>query len=245
MIASDIIYEGAAVGDNGNGYARPLQAGDPFRGFAEQRADNASGSAGDINVRTREIGKVELSISGLAITDVGKDVYASDDNTFILTQGSNTRIGYVHRWVASGVGVVASNTAKGAQSELIDSTAGTVDGTLSDVGATFDGTTLNNNFAELRRKDELLVAKDGLIISRRRGPGRSNLPVGDKMNDIIKMRDAYRAGYCVSGCKAFCERHGIDFKKITREGIEAKELLDTGDAMAAKIVEKHRQAQEP
>jgi len=30
VIAADIIYEGAAVGENGSGYARPLQAGDPF-----------------------------------------------------------------------------------------------------------------------------------------------------------------------------------------------------------------------
>ncbi|NCS83375.1 MAG: cytoplasmic protein, partial [Cyanobacteria bacterium] len=34
VIATDIIYEGAAVGDNGSGYARPLVAGDPFLGFA-------------------------------------------------------------------------------------------------------------------------------------------------------------------------------------------------------------------
>ena len=51
VIASDIIYEGAAVGDNGSGYARPLVAGDPFRGFAERNADNSAGNAGTINVR--------------------------------------------------------------------------------------------------------------------------------------------------------------------------------------------------
>ena len=30
VIASDIIYQGAAVGENASGYSRPLQAGDPF-----------------------------------------------------------------------------------------------------------------------------------------------------------------------------------------------------------------------
>jgi len=35
VIADDIIYAGAAVGDNASGYARPLQAGDPFLGFAD------------------------------------------------------------------------------------------------------------------------------------------------------------------------------------------------------------------
>lgn len=161
VIASDTIYEGAAVGDNGSGYARPLQAGDPFRGFAEQRADNAAGAAGDINVRVREKGKVELSISGLAITDVGKDVYASDDNTFALTQGSNTRIGYVHRWVSSGVGIVEFSTADGAEAELTDSTGGTADDTLADVGASFSQTTLNNNFADLAAKVNYLLRRQG------------------------------------------------------------------------------------
>ncbi|MCI0430769.1 MAG: cytoplasmic protein, partial [Rhodospirillales bacterium] len=47
VVAADIIFEGAAVGDNGSGVARPLVAGDPFRGFAIENADNATGAAGD------------------------------------------------------------------------------------------------------------------------------------------------------------------------------------------------------
>lgn len=112
VIATDIIYEGSAVGDNASGYARPLVAGDPFRGFADERADNSTGSAGDINVRVRVKGRVELPISGLAITDVGKPVYASDDNAFTLTAGANTRIGKVVRYVSSGVGIVEFNTVQ-------------------------------------------------------------------------------------------------------------------------------------
>ena len=161
VIATDIIYEGAAVGDNASGYARPLVAGDPFRGFAEQKADNFAGAAGDVSVRVRESGKVQLAISGLAITDVGKDVYASDDNTFTLTQGSNTRIGYVHRYVSSGVGVVAFDVACGAEAEITDSTGGTADGTLADVGASFNQATLNNNFADLAAKVNYLIRKMG------------------------------------------------------------------------------------
>ena len=65
VIAGDIIYEGAAVGDNGSGYARPLQAGDYFYGFAEQNADNAAGAAGDVKVRVRTQGAVQVPISVL------------------------------------------------------------------------------------------------------------------------------------------------------------------------------------
>ena len=101
VIASDIIYEGAAIGDNGSGYARPLAGSDPFRGFAARRADNSSGSAGDINVRTRRQGVVKLTVTGAsAVTDVEKAVYATDDNVFTLTPGG-TLIGKVTYWVSS------------------------------------------------------------------------------------------------------------------------------------------------
>jgi len=106
VIASDIIYEGAAVGDNGSGYARPLSAGDPFRGFAERKVDNSSGSAGDKNVRLIKRGKIKLSVSGAVITDVGQPVYASDDDTFVFTPTSNSFIGKVYRYVSSGVVIV-------------------------------------------------------------------------------------------------------------------------------------------
>jgi len=100
------IYKGAAVGDDGNGYMRGLVAGDPFRGFADAQADNSSGAAGDINVRLITKGLVKLTISGVAITDVGRKVYASADGTFTLTQGSNTKIGYVARYVTTDTAMV-------------------------------------------------------------------------------------------------------------------------------------------
>jgi hypothetical protein len=133
IIASDIIYQGAAVGDNASGYMRPLVAGDPFRGFALEKCDNASGGAGAKNVKLLRKGKVSLSISGLAITDVGKDVYASDDDTFVLTIGTNTRIGYVYRYVSAGVGIVAFRDAEGVEVELTDSTGGAASDTLANV----------------------------------------------------------------------------------------------------------------
>lgn len=110
VIASDIIYEGAAVGDNASGYARPLVAGDKFKGFAERKADNASGAAGAINVRVKAKGRIQLSISGLVIGDLGKRVYASDDDTFTLTATNNSEIGFVYRFVSSGVGIVEFDT---------------------------------------------------------------------------------------------------------------------------------------
>jgi len=105
VIAADIIYEGAAVGDNASGYMRPLVSGDPFRGFAEEKVDNSSGSAGDKNVRLHTKGIIELTITGVAITDVGRPVYATDDNAFSLA-GVGSYIGHVYRYVTTNTAMV-------------------------------------------------------------------------------------------------------------------------------------------
>lgn len=120
VIATDIIYEGAAVGDNASGYMRPLVAGDPFRGFAEAKVDNSSGLAGAKNVRLRRSGSVQLTITGIAITDVGKAVYASDDDTFTLTSTSNSLIGYVERYVTSNTCVVKFGERAGIATGVIN-----------------------------------------------------------------------------------------------------------------------------
>jgi hypothetical protein len=112
VIASDIIYQGAAVGENGAGYSRPLVAGDPFQGFADRIADNSAGVAGAINVRVKTRGRITLPIAALAITANDRPaVYASDDDTFTLTASTNTLIGYVSHWTSTGFAVVEFDAA--------------------------------------------------------------------------------------------------------------------------------------
>lgn len=99
VIASDTIYGGAAVGDNGSGYARPLVAADPFLGFAICKADNSAGAAGAVKVELFTEGVIELSVAGVTgVGDVGDAVYASDDDTFTKTSTSNTKIGKILRF---------------------------------------------------------------------------------------------------------------------------------------------------
>lgn len=114
VIASDIIYEGSAVGENASGYSRPLVAGDPFQGFCIKQADNSSGSAGDINVKVKSRGYAYLPVTGATAVTANDfpPVYASDDNTFTLTAGSNTLIGNVYRWVSSGYCIVQFDTPR-------------------------------------------------------------------------------------------------------------------------------------
>lgn len=107
VIASDIIYEGAAVGENASGYARPLAAQDPFLGFAQRTVDNSAGAAGAKTVVVKRKGVIKLPISGLAITANDRPkVYASDDDTFTLTSTSNTLIGTVLQWIETGYAYV-------------------------------------------------------------------------------------------------------------------------------------------
>lgn len=136
--AATKIYKGAAVGDD-SGYARGLVAGDPFRGFAVEQADNTSGAAAAIYVRVRAYGAAQLAVTSVAITDVGKDVFASADGTFVLTQSTNTRIGFVKRWISSGVAIVEFKAQHGSQAELAGTLTGTVDGTMEDIAATAGG----------------------------------------------------------------------------------------------------------
>lgn len=107
VVATDIIYEGSAVGENGSGYARPLVALDRFLGFADRKADNSTGAAGDITVRVKTRGCVQLPIAAIGITANDRPlVYASDDDTFTLTSTGNSPIGNVLRWVSTGIAIV-------------------------------------------------------------------------------------------------------------------------------------------
>ena len=98
VIASDIIYEGAATGESSSaGTFRPLQGGDNFGGFAVEKADNSSGAASAINVRVRRRGYVWLAtITGASgIADAESTVYATDDDTFTLTASGASAIGKI------------------------------------------------------------------------------------------------------------------------------------------------------
>lgn len=113
VVASDIIYEGAAVGESSStGNARPLSGGDAFLGFAVAKADNAAGSIGDVTVRVRQRGVVKLTVTGVtADDDLGVAVYASDDNTFTTTASGATQIGKLVRWVTSTTALVYFESA--------------------------------------------------------------------------------------------------------------------------------------
>lgn len=98
--ASEIVYGHSYVGLN-SGNARALNAGDTFLGVAIRRTDNSEGAAGDRRVDTEQGQHIKVTISGADADDLGKIVYASDDNTETLTVGSNTAVGELEQYLGS------------------------------------------------------------------------------------------------------------------------------------------------
>jgi hypothetical protein len=114
VVASDIIYEGAAVGlVKASGHARPLVAGDQFAGFCTEPCDNSAGAAAAKSVLVRTVGAIQLTVTGVTATDIGQPVYASDDNAFSLSPVGGTFIGFVRRLASSGVAIVAYDAVNG------------------------------------------------------------------------------------------------------------------------------------
>lgn len=135
VLASSTVYKGSAVGIS-SGYGRALVAGDPFVGFALEKVDNASGSSGDLNVTVQTEGKIVATITSVAVTDVGKPVYLSADDTFTLTQGSNSRCGVVHRYDSANTAVVAfqaQTLVSAGVTALTDSTGVTPNTTIVNI----------------------------------------------------------------------------------------------------------------
>jgi hypothetical protein len=109
--ASAIIYQGAAVGGHSSGYARPIANGDKFLGFADEKIDNSGGGDGIKTVRVRKRGAILLDISGVALGDIGKSVYATDDNTFTLSDTNAVYIGQISRIDSSDLALVEFDVA--------------------------------------------------------------------------------------------------------------------------------------
>ena len=155
------IYEGSAVGivpsSTGAGYARQLTAGDIFAGFALENVAATSGDGG-ATVRVKQRGQVLLTISSVAVTDIGKPVYASDGNAFTLTQGSNSHIGRVKRVAGTNLAVVDFDVgAHGLLTELTDNSGGTASDTIADVPSTYTEATLANQIASLTAKINAII----------------------------------------------------------------------------------------
>ncbi len=91
VMAALVIFKGAIVKSNATGFLAPASAelNAKMAGIAYEKADNSNGASGDIECKLLREGCFELAGSGFTQADIGKEVYASDDQTVSTTQATN------------------------------------------------------------------------------------------------------------------------------------------------------------
>lgn len=110
VLAAKHIYKGGLVGITPAGYAQPLVAGDKFAGIAYEEIDNTAGASGDKSVRVYTLGDFDHVLSGAAITDIGRPVFGSADDTLTFSAAGNSYVGVVQDFVSSGNIILRTDT---------------------------------------------------------------------------------------------------------------------------------------
>jgi len=104
--AAETIYGGGVVGVDPAGYAKAFVPGDKLKGIALAKVDNSAGAAAAKKVTVQTTGEVELALSGAALTDADKPIYATDDGTFALTGHPDAFLGTILMYVATSTVLV-------------------------------------------------------------------------------------------------------------------------------------------
>lgn len=105
VLANAVIYRGSGVGLSG-GYGRALVAGDPFGGHAIAPVTGTAANGGALVTVRTGVYRLKVTLSGVAVTDVRKPVYMSDDCTYTLTPAGNSFVGRVIRYVTTDTAIV-------------------------------------------------------------------------------------------------------------------------------------------
>ncbi|OGP75469.1 MAG: hypothetical protein A2Y80_01250 [Deltaproteobacteria bacterium RBG_13_58_19] len=108
VAASKQLFEGSMAFADVAGRATDV-LGAQFLGHVAVMADNRTGGAGAINVVLRGGRyRAQVPLTGVALTDIGKQVFASDNETYTLDdgEGDNALVGRVIRYVAADKAIV-------------------------------------------------------------------------------------------------------------------------------------------
>jgi hypothetical protein len=110
--ASEQYYIGGFVGLAADKYATPLAAGEQFVGIfhafkgSSTGTNLAGGTDGDNQVDVISHAVFQHAITSIAQADIGKAIYASDDQVLTLVHTSNSGVGRVINVYATGTGIV-------------------------------------------------------------------------------------------------------------------------------------------
>ena len=129
------IFAGSNVCTDSSGWAVPAAdtAGFKYQGVAEEYVDN-TGANGAKSVRVRR-GIFEFVTSGAAISDVGKMVFATDDQTVAINGTTNAvYVGRIYQFV-SATSVYVDTRERRTGKEQADSTAADIAAMKTDFNA--------------------------------------------------------------------------------------------------------------
>ncbi len=87
----EIVYRGGLVGLNSSGQMQRIQTAGTvvFAGLADRTLDNTASSAASSTLVVANKGTWSLTVPSATVSNINAPVYASDDATLSLTQGSS------------------------------------------------------------------------------------------------------------------------------------------------------------
>lgn len=115
--ATEQMYQGGFVSlDAGDKFGAPLAAGEIFVGISLDKILSVA-TNGTNTCRVLTNAMFQHAITSIAQADIGKLVYASDDNTLTLTSTSNSQVGRIVNVPATGTAIVQMKIVGEAQTQ--------------------------------------------------------------------------------------------------------------------------------
>ncbi|MHC5110217.1 MAG: hypothetical protein ACYTHJ_10105 [Planctomycetota bacterium] len=106
------VFQGAMLGVTPAGFARPLVGGDLLAGLAYEEIVNTAGANGDLHIRAFTMGDFGLPLAGALPSDLGRPVFASDDDTLTYQSAGNSYVGTVQNTTSNGEVVLRLQTMR-------------------------------------------------------------------------------------------------------------------------------------
>lgn len=113
VLADAVIYRGALLKIDAAGFLAPCasEAGCVFAGVAREGVDATGASSGDYKCLVETKDSFYVAAAGIVAADLGKKVYAADDNTVQLAAGTNLQeVGKIIEVVSATLVLVQPNS---------------------------------------------------------------------------------------------------------------------------------------
>lgn len=60
---------------------------------------------------------------------------------------------------------------------------------------------------------------------------------------VFNITDARRSGFCVEGIRDFCDKHGLDYKQVIKNGITEEQLREFEEIALIDIMKQQQEQQ--